>query len=319
MVLKNKNKQMVMKDRRETEKIKRKKRNRIIAGVVAGACVISLLSGLAYQTGLFGKKDSKREIETVKKEESKDDEKAKEDEAKKKLEELKRVDISKLSEVDKKETEEKIKSVEDMINKKEYDKVKSVTDTLKANIDNKLKELDKVEENKTEKEVSSNNSSSEATNNNEVSSNNVVNEVSNNSSNNVNNNSSVTTETEYSEPKVVEEKIQNTELVKVQEPTNTTPISEPEPPVEQPKPVYPSVEEVKQRLISYGQSLGLTYDPSVISEGWNFGGTQQMWDPRVGTSADQQTLFNGFDKKRFAIIVNDLGEYCDMQIYASWE
>ena len=180
-------------------------------------------------------------------------------------------------------------------------------DTLKVNIDNKLKELDKAEENKT----ASNNSSSEETNNNEASSNATVNEVSNNSN--------VDTQAEYSESKVVEEKTQNTEPVKVQEPTNTTPLPKPEPPVEELKPVYPSLEEVKQRLISYGQSLGLTYDPSLLVEGWHFGGTQQMWSSERGNSGDRQVLFNGFEYKSFAIVVTDIGEYCNMEIYAPWE
>lgn len=71
MILKDKNKQMGTKDHRDLDKAKRQKRNRIIVGIVAGVFVISLLSGVVYQTGLFGKKDSKREIETVKKEENK--------------------------------------------------------------------------------------------------------------------------------------------------------------------------------------------------------------------------------------------------------
>ncbi len=306
MILKDKNKQMGTKDHRDLDKAKRQKRNRIIVGIVAGVFVISLLSGVVYQTGLFGKKDSKREIETVKKEENK---KTKEDEVKKKLEELKKMDISKLSEVDRKETEEKIKSVENMINKKEYDKVKSIMDTLKVNIDNKLKELDKAEENKT----ASNNSSSEETSNNEASSNATVNEVSNNSN--------VDTQAEYSESKVVEEKTQNTEPVKVQEPTNTTPVPNPEPSVEESKPVYPSVGEVKQRLISYGQSLGLTYDSSLESNGFELQGTDQMWSNQLGYS--DVWLLNGVkaeEYSRFGIVVNDLGNgFCSMGVYVSYD
>ena len=97
------------------------------------------------------------------------------------------------------------------------------------------------------------------------------------------------------------------------------PKPEPQPPVEAPKPVYPSVAEVQQRLISYGQSLGLKYDTSLVTEGWSKRATEQMWSSEMGNSADQQRLFNGFEYGSFAIVVTDLGDFCRMEIYAPWE
>ena len=116
----------------------------------------------------------------------------------------------------------------------------------------------------------------------------------------------------------------------VEKPAQPTPQPKPDPQppvVEEPKPVYPSVAEVKQRLIAYGQSIGLKYDPSINSstEGTVMQGTDQMWGNGLGGNADCQTLFNGLVSAgcyAFNVEVVDLGNgFCSMKAYGimNWD
>lgn len=191
-------------------------------------------------------------------------------------------------------------------NKEEKENLK-----VDENKSDESKENEKVEEEKEEVKIEETKKVESSI---EDNSNSTSNNVSSNSSSSVNN---TTTNKEEVVEKPTTPQVSEKPQVEVQKPTQQvpTPVVKPE----EPKPVYPTVEEVKQRLISYGQSLGLKYDPSLVSEGWSKRDTQQMWSSSAGNSTDGQRLFNGFEFKSFAIVVTDLGEFCHMEIYAPWE
>ena len=294
------------------EKIKEmlKSKQGIIVGAVIGVLVISGITGLV----IHNKNNGNEVVENNQVATSKEEVSKEEIEAKEQLEALKQIDISKLVEEDKKTIESKISEIEKLITNKDYTKAKTDIEILKNDINTKVEELakkeevkeenksDKVEENK-DKEVASNstNNSNSSTSSN----------TSNNSTGNGGSSSSSNQEVvqKPTTPPVTEKPVQPT----------PEPTPQPKPPVEPPKPVYPSVGEVKERLISYGQSLGLKYDPSLVTEGWSKRDTSQMWSSELGNSTDGQRLFNGFEYDRFAIVVTDLGEFCSMEIYAPWE
>ncbi len=167
------------------------------------------------------------------------------------------------------------------------------------------KEENTVENVEESKEVVSNTTDSTSNN---ISSNNSVSE--NNSSSN---NSS-------SSQEVVQQPTIEPEQSAPQPQPEPTPEPAPQPPVEEPKPVYPSVEEVKQRLISYGQSLGYTYNSALEGSGFNAGGTSQMWGQGLGGDAHGGILFAGLETimvdKEFGITVVDLGNgYVEMSVW----
>ena len=97
----------------------------------------------------------------------------------------------------------------------------------------------------------------------------------------------------------------------------------PEPkPEPKPEPVqsYPSTSEVQQRLINYGQSIGLVYDSSLLTNGFELQGSQQIWSSERGNSPDRW-LVDGVKSqnyKSFAISVTDLGNgFCSIGVYVS--
>lgn len=300
------------------------KNKKVQAIGVLGLCAI-IATGISVHM-MIKNKNTDNEINkkiTAEKKNKEENNKDDENKAKKQLESIKNVDISKLPEEYRKTIEGEIKAIEDKINKKEYSEIEGEVEKLKNNIDNKLKEVvkveEKVKEENTEKEVASGSTESNSTE--KIQDENI-------SSNNTNNNEVVTekpqltiteNKTEVSEPK-------NDEAVTTIPEITATPMPQPEikseaKPVEQPKPVYPSLGEVKQRLINYGQSLGLTHDPSLVTNGWSLIDIQQMWSSEAGNSADQQTLFNSVVHKgfnSFEVVVKDLGDYCHMEIYVPW-
>lgn len=297
------------------EKIKEMLKNKKV--IVASSAVILLVVIGAITLGVVHSGKNKVEDNKAIVETTKENDNIREKEVKDKLEELKKIDISRVSEEDKKILENKIVEIEKLIENKEYTNATTSIESLKKEIDTKLEEVvkneeiqeeskdEKVEENK---EVASNDTTSNSTSSN----------TSSNTSENSGNTSSSNQEVVQhpTTPPVVEEK-------PVESIPTPTPEPTPQPPVvEEPKPVYPSVSEVQQRLIAYGQSLGLTYDPSLVSNGWQLGATEQMWSSERGNSADQQRLFNGLINDgftSFAIVATDLGNgFCRMEIYAPW-
>ncbi|MCR1952744.1 hypothetical protein NSA50_17105 [Clostridium sp. DSM 100503] len=288
--------------------------------IVAGSTIISLVVigviavGVSYNKNKV--EDNKQIVET-----NKDTESTEEKEVKNRLEELKKIDISKLSEEDKKVLEDKISNIEKLVDNKEYVKATDEMESLKKDINSKIEELVKKEEIKEEsndkkeeenKEVASNNttSNSSGTSSNSSSSN-------NSGSNGSTSNSTQGAVQKPAAPTVVEKPVQPT----------PQPKPDPQPPVvEEPKPIYPSVVEVKQRLIAYGQSLGLQYDASINYDNADKGtGTDQMWGSGLGGNADCQTLFNGLVSSgcyAFNVEVVDLGNgFCSMNAYGimNWD
>lgn len=298
------------------EKIKdmlKDKRNMTIAGAMMGLSVIVIAGCLLLNNKVNEKsKVEDNRVVTVNKEDTK------EKEVKKELEDLNKIDISKLSEEDKNSIEDTKKLIEEMISNKEYDKARRVIDSVKTNIDNKFNEIAEKEK----EEVKEENNVENVEANKEIVSNttnSTLNNTSGNNSQSVNNSGSNSNSNQVQEsvqqpttPPVVEEKpVQST----------PTPTPEPQPPVvEETKPVYPSVAEVKQRLIAYGQSLGYTYNSTLEGNGFNAGGTSQMKDSENGNSTDGQRLFNGLDSlmsdKEFGVTVVDLGNgYIEMSVW----
>ena len=253
--------------------------------------------------------------------ENEDKEKAsnEEKEAKDQLEALKKIDLSKLSEEDKKNIENKIIEIEKLIENKEYAKAKTDIEGLKKDINTKTEEIAKNEEVKEEskdetKEESKDENSEVASNTTNTSSNtssNTRNSGSNSGSGSSSSSNQGSTQKPATPPVVEEKPVQPT----------------PQPPVvEEPKPVYPSVEEVKQRLIAYGQSLGLKYDPSIsdATEGVMMQGSEQMWSSERGNSPDQWivTGLNSSGCYAFNVDVVDLGNgFCSMKAYGimNWD
>lgn len=300
------------------EKIKeilKNKRNMTIAGTVAGVVVIAIAGSVL----LHNKFNVENKVEDNTKVVAVNKESTEEKEVKEKLEELKKIDIAKLSEEDKKTLENKIADIEKLIENKEYAKATTDMESLKKDINSKIEEVAK-EENKAE-ETSKEETKKEEVASNDTSSN--SNSTSSNTSSNTSGNSGSTSSSNQgavqkpTTPPVVEEK-----------PVQPTPPTQnPQPPVvEEPKPVYPSVAEVKQRLIAYGQSLGLKYDPSINYDNADKGtGTDQMWGTGLGGNADCQTLFNGLVTAgcyAFNVEVVDLGNgFCSMKAYGiiNWD
>ena len=294
------------------EKIKdmlKDKRNMAIAGAMIGVSVIVIAGCLLLNNKVNEKsKVEDNKVVTVNKEDTK------EKEVKKELEDLNKIDISKLSEEDKKSIEDTKKLIEEMISNKEYDKARRAIDSVKTNIDNKFNEIAEKEK----EEVKEENNVENVEANKEIVSNttnSTLNNTSGNNSQSVNNSGSNSNSNQVQEsvqqpttPPVVEEK-------PVQSTPTTTPESQP-PVVEESKPVYPSVAEVKQRLISYGQSLGYTYNPALEYNGLDVQGTSQMWGEGLGGIADGKTLFGGMEGSEFGITVVDLGNgYVEMTLW----
>ena len=296
------------------EKIKEVLKNKKV--IVAGSAVISLVVIGAITAGVAHNKnkvEDNKEIVEI----NKENEDSKEKEVKNRLEELKKIDISKLSEEDKKVLENKILGIEKLINNKEYAKATTDIEAAKKEIDSKIEEVAKKEEQKEE------NNNKEDEGNKEVASNDTTSNSTSSTSTNTSGNSGSTSSSNQSAvqqsttPPVVEIPVQPT----------PQPKPDPQPPVvEEPKPVYPSVAEVKQRLISYGQSIGLKYDPSINYDNADKGtGTDQMWGNGLGGNADCQTLFNGLVSAgcyAFNIEVVDLGNgFCSMKAYGimNWD
>lgn len=125
-----------------------------------------------------------------------------------------------------------------------------------------------------------------------------------------------TTETSKEE-KVVEPISEPVVIEPTPEPVVTEPTPEPTP---EPTQSYPSTSEVQQRLISYGQSIGLVYDSSLVSNGFELQGSEQAWSSERGNSPDRW-LVDGVkaqNYKSFAIAVTDLGNgFCSMGVYVS--
>lgn len=297
------------------EKIKEVLKNKKV--IVAGSAVISLVVIGAITAGVAHNKnkvEDNKEIVEI----NKENEDSKEKEVKNRLEELKKIDISKLSEEDKKVLENKILGIEKLINNKEYAKATTDIEAAKKEIDSKIEEVAKKEEQKEE------NNNKEDEGNKEVASNDTTsNSTSSNASTNTSGNSGSTSSSNQSAvqqsttPPVVEIPVQPT----------PQPKPDPQPPVvEEPKPVYPSVAEVKQRLIAYGQSIGLKYDTSINSstEGIMMQGTDQMWSSERGNSPDQW-IVTGLKSSgcyAFNIEVVDLGNgFCSMKAYGimNWD
>lgn len=296
------------------EKIKEVLKNKKV--IVAGSAVISLVVIGAITAGVAHNKnkvEDNKEIVEI----NKENEDSKEKDVKNRLEELKKIDISKLSEEDKKVLENKILGIEKLINNKEYAKATTDIEAAKKEIDSKIEEVAKKEEQKEE------NNNKEDEGNKEVASNDTTsNSTSSNASTNTSGNSGSTSSSNQSAvqqsttPPVVEIPVQPT----------PQPKPDPQPPVvEEPKPVYPSVAEVKQRLIAYGQSLGLTYDSSINYDNADKGtGTDQMWSSERGNSPDQW-IVNSIKSSgcyAFNIEVVDLGNgFCSMKAYGvmNWD
>ena len=296
------------------EKIKEVLKNKKV--IVAGSAVISLVVIGAITAGVAHNKnkvEDNKEIVEI----NKENEDSKEKEVKNRLEELKKIDISKLSEEDKKVLENKILGIEKLINNKEYAKATTDIEAAKKEIDSKIEEVAKKEEQKEE----NNNKEDEV--NKEVASNDTTSNSTSSTSTNTSGNSGSTSSSNQS---VVQ---QSTTPPVVEIPVQPTPQPKPDPQppvVEEPKPVYPSVAEVKQRLIAYGQSLGLTYDPSINYDNADKGtGTDQMWSSEMGNSVDGQRLFNGLVSAgcyAFNVEVIDLGNgFCSMKAYGikNWD
>lgn len=294
------------------EKIKdmlKDKRNITIAGAVTGVAVI-VIAGSILLHNKFNEngKVTDNKVVAVNKENIEEEKAVKE-----KLENLNKIDISKLSEEDKKSIEDTKKLIEDMISKKEYTKAIREIESLEISIENKFNEM--AEKEKEKEEVREENNVEKVEENKEVASN-TTNSTSNNTSSN--NSSSVSNGNNSSSSSQGE--VQQPNTPPVQPAPQPKPEPTPQPPVEEVKPVYPSVAEVKQRLISYGQGLGYTYNSALEGSGFNAGGTSQMWGSGLGGNADGQTLFNGLDSlmvdKEFGITVVDLGNgYVEMSVW----
>lgn len=293
------------------KEILKNKKIMTISGAVAGALIITV-AGTMILHNRNKVEDKKQEAAIVV------EDNTLEKQVKDQLERLRKIGIEKLSEEDKKLIDQQIKSIEELVKNKEYDRAKKEIESVNKDIDNKLKEIAKKDEETKEEEKEENK---------DVASNTTENSTSNNgtSSNNTSNDSG--SNNEYVAPPVVEQPSEPSYTPPVvEEPVQPTPppvepAPQPQPPVVE-TPSYPSVAEVQQRLIAYGQSLGLTYDPSLVSNGWQLGATEQMWSSERGNSADQQRLFNGLINDgftSFAIVATDLGNgFCRMEIYAPW-
>ena len=300
------------------EKIKemlKSKKGIVISSTVVALVVIGAITGVAIHN------KSKVEVNNQIVETNKKKDNTEEKEVKDKLEEIKKIDVSKLSEEERKNLESKIADIEKLISNKEYAKAKTDIESVKSDINTKNEELVKKEEAKDEnkdekieenKEVVSNNTGS---NSSDTSSN-----TSSNTSNSGNASSSNQEPVQQpTTPPVEEEPVRPTQAP-------VEPAPQPQPPVVE-TPSYPSVAEVKQRLIAYGQGRGLKYDPSISSntEGTVMQGTDQMWSSEMGNSVDGQTLFNGLVSAgcyAFNVEVVDLGNgFCSMKAYGimNWD
>lgn len=290
------------------EKVKevlKDRRNITIAGAVTGVAVI-VIAGSLLLHNKFNAKDKVEDNKVVKVNKDNTEEK----ELKKQLEDLNKMDISKLSEEDKKSIEDTKKLIEDMITNKEYAKAKRAIDSIKTNIDNKLNEMAEKEK----EEVKEENNVEKVEENKEVVSN-TTNSTSNNTSSNNSSNVSNSNDNSSSSSQGA---VQQPTTPPVQPAPQPKPEPTPQPPVEEVKPVYPSIAEVKQRLISYGQSLGYTYNPALEYNGLDVQGTSQMWGEGLGGVADGKTLFGGMEGSEFGITVVDLGNgYVEMTLWVA--
>lgn len=300
------------------KEILKNKKIMTISGAVAGALIITV-AGTMILHNRNKVEDKKQEAAIVV------EDNTLEKQVKDKLEQLRKIVIEKLSEEDKKLIDQQIKSIEELVKNKEYDKAKKEIEIVNKDIDNKLKEIAKKDEETKEEEKAT----EEKEENKDVASNTTENSTSNNdtSSNNTSNDSG--SNNEYVAPPVVEQPSEPSYTPPVvEEPVQPTPPQvepAPQPPVVE-TPSYPSVAEVQQRLISYGQSLGLTYDPSITYDNADKGtGTDQMWGSGLGGNADCQTLFNGLVTAgcyAFNVEVIDLGNgFCSMKAYGliNWD
>lgn len=271
-----------------------------------GVLIIVLLGGVTFSvTYLIGGEQS-NSIVDVGDSGSEEENNNAEKEVTAKLDELKNIDTSKLSNEDKQSIESKIAEIEKLIENKEYAKATTDIENLKKDVDSKIEEVakneeaTKEEENTETEEVATNatENSTSSTVDNSSSSNSTNNSTNNSTTQNSSSSSNTTGNTNSSNQQVVEQpSTLPVQQEQVQQPVVQEPVQQPTTPpvVEEQKPVYPSVVEVQQRLIAYGQSLGLTYDPSINSatEGTVMQGTDQMWSSGLGGTTDQKRLFNG--------------------------
>lgn len=282
------------------------KRTMTIAGAMLGFPII-VMTGVLLLSNKVNEKNKVEDnkVVIVNKENTEE-----EKEVKKQLEDLNKMDISKLSEEDKKSIEDTKKLIEDMIAQKEYDKAKRAIDSVKTNIDNKLNEMDEKEK----EEVKEENNVEKVEENKELVSN-TTNSTSNNTSSNNSSNVSNSNDNSSSSSQGA---VQQPTTPPVQPAPQPKPEPTPQPPVEEVKPVYPSIAEVKQRLISYGQSLGYTYNPALEYNGLDVQGTSQMWGEGLGGVADGKTLFGGMEGSEFGITVVDLSNgYVEMTLWVA--
>ena len=300
------------------KEILKNKKIMTISGAVAGALIITV-AGTMILHNRNKVEDKKQEAAIVV------EDNTLEKQVKDQLEKLRKIGIEKLSEEDKKLIDKQIKSIEELVKNKEYDKAKKEIEIVNKDIDNKLKEIAKKDEKPKEEEKAT----EEKEENKDVASNTTENSTSNNdtSSNNTSNDS--VSNNEYVAPPVVEQPSEPSYTPPVvEEPVQPTPPPAepaPQPPVVE-TPSYPSVAEVQQRLIAYGQSLGLTYDPSINSstEGVMMQGSDQMWSSERGNSTDQW-IVTGLKSSgcyAFNIEVIDLGNgFCSMRAYGliNWD
>ncbi len=300
------------------KEILKNKKIMTISGAVAGALIITV-AGTMILHNRNKVEDKKQEAAIVVEDNTLDKQ------VKDQLEQLRKIGIEKLSEEDKKLIDQQIKSIEELVKNKEYDKAKKEIEIVNKDIDNKLKEIAKKDEKPKEEKATE-----EKEENKEVASNTTENSTSNDGTSSNNTSNSSGSNNEYVAPPVVEQPSEPSYTPPVvEEPVQPTPPQvepAPQPPVVE-TPSYPSVAEVQQRLISYGQSLGLTYDPSINSgtEGTVMQGTDQMWDLEMGNSGVCRRLLDGLKSSgcyAFNVEVVDLGNgFCRMDAYGliNWD
>ena len=296
------------------KEILKNKKIMTISGAVAGALIITV-AGTMILHNRNKVEDKKQEAAIVV------EDNTLEKQVKDKLEQLRKIGIEKLSEEDKKLIDQQIKSIEELVKNKEYDKAKKEIESVNKDIDNKLKEIAKKDEETKEEEKATEE-------NKDVASNITENSTSNNDTSSNNTSNSSGSNNEYVAPPVVEQPSEPSYTPPVvEEPVQPTPppvepAPQPQPPVVE-TPSYPSVAEVQQRLIAYGESIGLTYDSSLTSNGFELQGTDQGWDSEIGYSGVSRRLLDGAKAQgytRFAVLVQDLGNgFCSMGVYVSYD
>lgn len=268
--------------------------------ILIGTLVIVSVIGLGGTGYILNQSDSKATSIT-----KKNDSGIKEIDVKTLLDTLKAIDTSKLSVDDKKTLETKIRAIEDMISRKDYAESKKEIELVIKDTERKLSESNNKENIKTDIEKET--ESTEVTADSEKSSN-----------SNIDNSTGVSKEENKEvvedKPEYIPPTVDETPTPPIVEEPQPTPI----PPIveEIPEPVYPTLGEIKQRLISYGQSLGYTYSSSLEYSGFDITGAEQMWSSELGNSVDGDRLFGSMEGSEFGITVEDLGNgYVKMMLW----